>query len=176
LQKDRINYHEIEAARETRHENVLKIAAIREIWANGGEVSKTKVAFFENELDAYIYEWGLMNASTYAESLTNINTTGDFPFTHMRRVTIPELLPFEHRSVKHWGCFKSPKGVIYHQVIDIHSFARRHKVSIVLLIDLAKGKKVTHRHSWILAEECCGRNYIGEDPESSPLFAGRYSL
>src|SRR5712675_3540134 len=69
---DRIYEHEKQARTGNGVSNTRKIAIIREIWANNEGVIKEKVAFFENEQDAYIYEWGLINMTAYAENLTNV--------------------------------------------------------------------------------------------------------
>lgn len=69
---DRIDEHEKEARKGIQSK---KCDVIRGIWAIGEEVVKTKVAYFKDEGDAYLYEWGLINMTTYAERLTNIART-----------------------------------------------------------------------------------------------------
>jgi len=71
---DRIDDHERQAKGGQLASNKRKIAVIQEIWASKQEVIKTKVAFFDSELDAYIYEWGLINVTCWAESLTNMRS------------------------------------------------------------------------------------------------------
>lgn len=67
---DRIDMHEEEVRRGMQSK---KCDAIREIWDAGEQVVKEKVAFFKNEEDAYLYEWGLINMTTYSENLTNVS-------------------------------------------------------------------------------------------------------
>src|SRR5712672_1359644 len=70
---DRIDDHEREAKRKRNIFNKMKVAVIKEIWASNERVVKEKIAFFEEEKDAYIYEWGLINMTVYAKNLTNID-------------------------------------------------------------------------------------------------------
>ena len=68
---DRVDDHEKQAQGLKIYNNSRKIAIIKEIWTNGEDVVKHKVAFFDNELDAYMYEWALLNMMCYSERLTN---------------------------------------------------------------------------------------------------------
>jgi len=158
LHVDRIDDHEKEALGKYRKTNERKIAAIREIWAQGGQVMKTKVAYFASENDAFMYEWALINMTAYAETLTNIDRKG---YSSQPKKSRPNPLPpkpFKHEPIKHWGCFKSPSGHIYHQVQDIRSFASRQKLNPFTLIDIANGKPLPWC-KWGLAEECEGKNW-----------------
>lgn len=69
---NRINEHE-KTWRGIRN-NPLKLQAIDSIHARGKQVLKKKVAEFDNEQDAYIYEWAMIGI--YADSLTNIQYSG----------------------------------------------------------------------------------------------------
>src|SRR5437762_3161393 len=73
---ERINQHEhlLDAYYDW---NVAKKRKIRQIHAQGKQVLKKIVAEFENERDAYIYEWGLI--TLYQEHLTNIRSTHFLP-------------------------------------------------------------------------------------------------
>lgn len=61
---NRIDQHE------TSISNEAKIQTIRAIQARGKQVLKKKLAEFSSEVDAYIYEWGMI--AMLAETLTNI--------------------------------------------------------------------------------------------------------
>lgn len=54
--------------------NPAKKRIIKQILASGKEVLKKKVAEFQNETDAYIYEWAMINL--YGERLVNIRDNG----------------------------------------------------------------------------------------------------
>lgn len=73
---DRINLHE-RFHLSYYDSNDAKMSKIRQIRAQGKEVPKEIVAEFENERDAYVYEWGLI--TLYQEHLTNISSTGFLP-------------------------------------------------------------------------------------------------
>lgn len=70
-QDDRIDDHEKQAHGKRYSNNMRKISCIKEIWAAGHEIVKKKVAYFEDESDAYTYEWGMINVMCYAGRLTN---------------------------------------------------------------------------------------------------------
>ena len=70
---NRINEHEIEAKRGIKSR---KCDVIRKIWANGEEVIKQKVAFFDNEKNAYDLEM-LLIAFFGRENLTNRTDGGE---------------------------------------------------------------------------------------------------
>lgn len=104
---NRIDMHEVDAREHKHVDNPLKLATIREIWACGEEVTKRKVAEFENEMDAYMYEWALMNMTAYAYTLTNVSRGGGFPYyiksPHIAKIRVPEKAYKYHCS----GCGKN---------------------------------------------------------------------
>lgn len=78
---DRIHQHEYEAARtdaDVHHyyNNPRKCAVIREIWARGEQVKKSILFETDVELNAYIYEWALINMLYQGKDLTNMNNSG----------------------------------------------------------------------------------------------------
>jgi hypothetical protein len=166
---ERIDEHEIEARGRRHTNNPDKLEIIRSIWASGGEVLKRKVAHFDDEMEAYMYEWALMNMTCYADTLANINRGPGHPTTI--RKDKPKPLPatekYLHRYRKHWGCFCSPQGRIYHEVIDIRAFALCHKIDVVKLIKLSNGEPLSRRgwHSfrWSIPDEC--KQYQRIQPE-----------
>jgi hypothetical protein len=68
-QRNRINEHEIEARREEAQSDKVKV--IREVWAEGKEILKQKIAFFDVEQDAYDLETCLIKFFGM-ENLTNL--------------------------------------------------------------------------------------------------------
>ena len=54
--------------------NIEKARKIRNIIDNDREVQQKIIAIFDNEKEAYMYEYALIYMTTYAETLTNINT------------------------------------------------------------------------------------------------------
>jgi hypothetical protein len=121
--RNRINEHELYAKSNRRYTyNKLKISTIKEIWDSGHEVVKNKVAFFSQELDAYMYEWAMINMSTYAEELTNLQKASQWPTVMNHRILTIETdrpLCFQRRE----------KGKIHHQVSDIVAFCRSYKAN-----------------------------------------------
>lgn len=120
-QKDRLDDHEREARGEIRTCNAQKVAIIREIWDAGEEVVKEKAAFFEKEADAYLYEWGLINMTTYSGNLTNIYRGKGYP----HRLDLDEDKFQNHRGVcmkKQWAWGGREFIAICHKVSDIRAF------------------------------------------------------
>ncbi len=79
-QDDRIDRHEHDACRsdeaiKSRYLNLEKCQVIRTIWEQGKQVKKNIVFETDIELDAYIYEWVLINM-VYADQLVNIHSGG----------------------------------------------------------------------------------------------------
>lgn len=70
-QGKRIDCHEREVKRQEKI-NPYKQAVIRQIQQTGQQIGKQKIAEFDHELDAYMYEWAMINMSTYSEKLTNL--------------------------------------------------------------------------------------------------------
>jgi hypothetical protein len=141
------------------NKNKLKVATIRSIEASGGEVQRSILAYFESEMNAYMYEWALMNMTTYAETLTNVNRGECHPVTYVGRPGPKPIInePYKHNgSAHHWGCFVFYNGKIYHEVVDIKSFARCHKVDPFRMVDLANGVVDRVRH-WTRSEQCPSR-------------------
>jgi hypothetical protein len=139
---DRIRQHEIEARLDRKRcDNEQKLEVIREIWRSGHEVVKNKVAFFDDAEDAFLYEWGLINMTTYAEHLTNIDR-------HLHNgegrpyppIGFPIEFPYRHAHAGgRWGCFLSPERRIHHEILDIRAFAIRNEIDIRWAVRLATG-------------------------------------
>lgn len=70
---NRINAHEKEAIREANRSN-YKLNTIRKIWSDGGQIIKTKLAFFETHEEAIQYEIALI---FFMDGLTNLTAGGD---------------------------------------------------------------------------------------------------
>lgn len=64
---DRMNQHELLKPYDC---NEIKKQVIRTIHDSGKEVLKKKIAEFDSEMDAYIYEWGTINM--YGDRITNV--------------------------------------------------------------------------------------------------------
>lgn len=159
---NRVDEHEAEARRQ-HTDNQPKVAAIHEIWASGKNVVKRIVAVFEDEAEAYMYEWALMNMTTYAEALTNINRGGGYPaiLGPARPIVRMQAFPalegeYRHTGGSRWGCFKSPRGRVFHEVSDIESFAKIHKLRAESVMDLANGIRRIYQ-GWIRSEKCPAR-------------------
>lgn len=71
---DRIYQHVSEARRGV---DSLKCEIIRSILAKGEKVLREKVAEFDNEQDAFIYEWGLINLIYGYDNLANVCEGGN---------------------------------------------------------------------------------------------------
>ncbi len=71
---DRISAHEYEAKKDGQSR---KCDLIRQIWANGGKVTKEKVYETHVEQDAFIYEWALINLIYGYEHLANFCEGGN---------------------------------------------------------------------------------------------------
>ncbi len=67
--------------------NLHKTDVIKQIQRSGQQVMKYKIAEFDCERDAYMYEWAFIHMTTYSESLTNAMGSNG------RYRNIPELLP-----------------------------------------------------------------------------------
>ncbi len=84
-QDDRIDRHEHDACRsdeaiKSRYLNLEKCQVIRTIWEQCKQVKKNIVFETDIELDAYIYEWVLINM-VYADQLVNIHLLRLFGFS-----------------------------------------------------------------------------------------------
>jgi len=80
IRYDRINRQEIDARR-GKGRNPYKIHVIRKIWREGGELVKTRLAFFETHEEAALYESSLI---FLMPGLTNMTAGGEghsFPVT-----------------------------------------------------------------------------------------------
>lgn len=64
--------------------NKKKKQVIQAIQASGKEVLKKKIAEFENEEDAYVYEWGTIN--TYHCQVTNVQSGKHNGLSHSKKV------------------------------------------------------------------------------------------
>jgi hypothetical protein len=71
---DRIERHEQEARGNARERNPFKCNVIRKIWADGGQVVKTILAYFDTEQDAHMYEIALISLM---DGLTNLTNGGE---------------------------------------------------------------------------------------------------
>jgi len=71
---ERIHHHETVARTGYRAWNEQKITTIRDIWANGEQVVKKKVAFFETNEEACLYEIALI---FFLPNLTNLSSGGE---------------------------------------------------------------------------------------------------
>ncbi len=79
-QDDRLHCHEYDARHsdeeiKSRYLNLEKCQIIRSIWEQGKQVEKNIVFETDVELDAYIYEWTLINM-VYTGQLVNIHSGG----------------------------------------------------------------------------------------------------
>ncbi len=99
-QGDRILQHEKEARQyyHTQQQESAKVRVIREIWASGGQVVKTKVLETENEEEAYEYEKQYI-AQCDPSSLTNRTKGGGPQFSKQD----------PYARLKHRAYFYSPK-------------------------------------------------------------------
>lgn len=75
---DRIHMHEhYVLTGDVKHSgNTHKDTVIRRIIDSGQEITKRKVAFFDAEMDALIYEWFLINICYGIKNLTNMTSGG----------------------------------------------------------------------------------------------------
>jgi hypothetical protein len=78
---DRLHQHEYEAARFGKeasyyYNNPEKHAIICKIWAQGGQIRKEILFETNSELDAYAYEWALINMVYKGSGLANKSTSG----------------------------------------------------------------------------------------------------
>src|SRR5712691_11592371 len=78
---DRLHQHEYEAARSGKeasyyYNNPEKHAIIRGIWARGEQVKKEILFETDSELDAYAYEWAIINMVHKGSGLANKSTSG----------------------------------------------------------------------------------------------------
>jgi hypothetical protein len=78
---DRIHLHEKEAQGKIESHNPYKCNIIRKIWAEGGQVVKTKLAHFTDEQKAFMYEIALISLM---DGLTNLTTGGEGTSGHRR--------------------------------------------------------------------------------------------
>jgi len=69
----RINAHEREARKGEMH-NPYKVNVIRKLWVNGEQVVRKKLAFFDTDEEAALYEIALI---FFLGSLTNLTAGGD---------------------------------------------------------------------------------------------------
>jgi len=139
-QGDRIHAHELEAMGLLESCNLYKVAAIKAIWAKGEQAVKEVVAYFDNEIDAYMYEWALINMTCYAEQLTNIARIGMRP---TRRVK-----PFTSGGI----CIARGNRV-FHHVHDLDVFRARHGFSKHEFSALIDGKVPAIRN-WQVVQDC----------------------
>ncbi len=95
---DRIDCHEREARRGYPYK---RCQIIREIWASGGQVIKTKVYETSVEQDAFIYEWCLINLIYGREKLANM--TGEGYIISQNGYTAPQ---YRVRTVQTWFASK----------------------------------------------------------------------
>lgn len=78
-QGNRIDNHEKEAVESSKvvYKNHAKCEVIRKIWQEGGEVQKTILFRTNNEKEALMYEWALINMTCISSELTNVRP-GEF--------------------------------------------------------------------------------------------------
>jgi hypothetical protein len=149
---NRIGVHETEARANIPMGNRHKIELIQAIWESGWDVVRTKVATFEREEDALVYEWGLMNMHVRAADLANILRP-----TKVAPLTLPRQYGVEGRR----AClgfparrsYKDEHLVEYHQVSDLVSFAKEHHIPLRNFPDLLDGKVAIY-HKWRLISNC----------------------
>src|SRR5713101_2143046 len=65
----RIDTHERDARTSSRP--IEKLEVIRQIWNEGDQVKKRKIAFFSDEQDAYMYEWAMIYMTCASQHLVN---------------------------------------------------------------------------------------------------------
>lgn len=71
---NRIDAHELEALGTRKAGNPHKINAIKKVWREGGQIIKTKLAFFQTHEEAIAYEIALI---FFMPDLTNISDGGE---------------------------------------------------------------------------------------------------
>src|SRR5712671_5181213 len=71
---DRIHMHEYEALGARKSRNIYKTRVINKIWREGGEIFKTKLAFFQTNEEALAYETALI---FFTPDLTNLTDGGE---------------------------------------------------------------------------------------------------
>lgn len=99
-QGKRIDCHERELKRKDKN-NPYKQAVIKQIQQTGQPIGKQKIAEFDGEIDAYMYEWALINMSTYSEKLTNVQySTVKHVEAHKRAESLNAQLPKEPEKPK----------------------------------------------------------------------------
>ena len=186
---DRIHEHERYAALSDEmmkyyYRNREKCQVIREIWAQGGEVQKSILYETDVELDAYIYEWALINMIYHDTRLTNSNVSGrhklSTPKSDYSRPDPPAKVP--HNPLGYSGILES-NGRTYYTVsmaarylgISQNSFYRnvRSKIQIYkhgalkrdyfLLSDLDKYTRVADGETYHTASEAARYLNIARD-------------
>lgn len=145
---ERLDMHEAVVHRDVPHYNEKKALAIKEIWASGEEVVKTKVAFFGDEIEAYMYEWALINMTAYSQQLTNIlrGPCWPSPRTNIELPEISKPLCFRRGNRKN--------SSIYHQITDLEEFRVKHTINARKLKDIVEGKIYAYC-GWHLVKNCC---------------------
>ena len=73
---NRIDLHELEALGRRKVSNPHKVNAIKKVWKEGGQIIKTKLAFFQTHEEAIAYEIALI---FFLPDLTNISDGGEGP-------------------------------------------------------------------------------------------------
>lgn len=152
--KDRIDDHEREArmAHHFKKVNQRKIDVIKEIWASGHEVVKNRVAVFDDERDAYAYEWALINMTCYSDQLTNIFRAPSHPVEKRR------IIEFPHLSQP--TCLSRGKGLrlhVYHHIADIDEFCRKNGINRERMSKIIN-KEISSFKGWRLAVCDCGKS------------------
>lgn len=178
----RMGDHERQARRDLRSH---KCNLIRKIWRDGGEVIKEKVAEFQWEKDAFIYEWCLINLIYGRENLTNGTDGGEGAtgYRHTpesrekldRHLNSPEFHERQiagGRTVKNFKSYKgfiSPDGIVYSPVQNLTKFCREHNLGLTCMLDLENEKIYQHK-GW--------KKYYDIPPERNPPFSrcGKHSF
>lgn len=100
---DRIDMHEREAKRGFKGK---KYDAIRQIWENGQQVIKQKLASFEKERDAFIYEFAMIGLFASSQ-LTNVQHNEYERERRMRRNL--NCLPQPQEKIIGWNQYIPPE-------------------------------------------------------------------
>lgn len=129
---DRIDDHERKVKNGTWDCNERKREVIGQILDVGENVVKNKVAYFEQEKDAYMYEWALIFMTCWSDHLTNIKERPPIPtkrpIVELPKLTTPVCIQY-----------KNGRPRTFHKVTDTLEFTREHSIKASTMRALLEG-------------------------------------
>ena len=142
---DRINDHERKVKNGVWDCNEHKRETIKQIVDAGQEIVKNKIAYFEQETDAYMYEWALVFMSCWSEHLTNVKerpvTKAKAPLIEFPEITTPICIRYKHGRPR-----------TYHKVVNVLEFTRKYPIRANTMRALLEGSTCSN---WEIIQCTC---------------------